>query len=223
MTGYRAILFDMDGVLVDSEPLFLSAINRLLVQEGVEPVSVQENEEFLIGTTIGETWRQLKLRRPLPLPAEEYISRYDDIVRQVMQEELEPQAGVRELIRACNERGLPKAVASSSLHMWVDLKLDAIGLTGAFDAVLGGDDVTRGKPEPDIYIKAAESLGVPPEECIAIEDSPIGIAAAVASGAYTICVRTEYTRNLDVSQAHTILETLEEFDLSLLADGPIGH
>ncbi len=222
MTGYRAILFDMDGVLVDSEPLFLSAINRLLVQEGVEPVSVQENEEFLIGTTIGETWRQLKVRRPLPLPAEEYINRYDDIVRQVMQEELEPQPGVRELIQACKERGLPKAVASSSLHMWVDLKLSAIGLTGAFDAVLGGDDVTRGKPEPDIYIKAAESLGVPPEECIAIEDSPIGIAAAVASGAYTICVRTEYTRNLDVSLAHTILETLEEFDLSLLANGPAG-
>ena len=222
MTRYRAILFDMDGVLVDSEPLFLAAINRLLVEEGVEPVSVQENEEFLIGTTIGETWRQLKLHRPLPKPTEEYVSRYDDIVRQVMQEELEPQPGVRELLAACNRRGLPKAVASSSLHMWVDLKLRAIGLTGAFDAVLGGDDVSRGKPQPEIYLKAAERLGVPAGECIAIEDSPVGIAAAVASGAYTIAVRTEYTRNLDVSQAHTILETLEDFDLSLLAEGPEG-
>ena len=220
MNGYRAILFDMDGVLVDSEPLFLSAINKLLEQEGVEPVSVKENEEFLIGTTINETWRQLKLRRPLPLPASEYIQRYDDIVRQVMMEELAPQPGVKELIEACNERGLLKAVASSSLHMWVDLKLNAIGLTGAFDAVLGGDDVSRGKPEPEIYIKAAERLGVPPDECIAIEDSPIGIAAAVASGAHTIAVRTEYTRNLDVSQAHTLLESLVDFDLSLLAVGP---
>ena len=219
MTTYRAILFDMDGVLVDSEPLFLAAINRLLVQEGVEPVSEKENEEYLIGTTINETWRLLKLNRPLPLPTVEYIQRYDEIVRQVMMEELEPQPGVRELIRVCEERGLPKAVASSSLHMWVDLKLNAIGLTGAFDAVLGGDDVSRGKPEPEIYITAAERLGVPPTECIAIEDSPIGIAAAVASGAYTIAVRTEYTRNLDVSQAHTVLESLEDFDLSLLAEG----
>ena len=219
MTTYRAILFDMDGVLVDSEPLFLAAINRLLVQEGVEPISEKENEEYLIGTTINETWRLLKLNRPLPLPTVEYIQRYDEIVRQVMMEELEPQPGVRELIRVCEERGLPKAVASSSLHMWVDLKLNAIGLTGAFDAVLGGDDVSRGKPEPEIYITAAERLGVPPTECIAIEDSPIGIAAAVASGAYTIAVRTEYTRNLDVSQAHTVLESLEDFDLSLLAEG----
>ena len=220
MAGYRAILFDMDGVLVDSEPLFLAAINRLLEQEGVEPISVQENEEFLIGTTIHETWRQLKLHRPLPRPTAEYIERYDAIVRQVMMEELAPQPGVRELLDECNRRGLPKAVASSSLHMWVDLKLAAIGLTGAFDAVLGGDDVSAGKPEPEIYLKAAERLGVPPGECIAIEDSPVGIAAAVASGAYTIAVRTEYTRNLDVSQAHTILETLEDFDRSLLAAGP---
>ncbi len=222
MAGYRAILFDMDGVLVDSEPLFLSAINRLLEQDGVTPISVEENERFLIGTTIGETWRQLKLNRPLPLPTEQYIQRYDEIVRQVMMEELAPQPGVQELLDTCNRRGLPKAVASSSLHMWVDLKLNAIGLTGAFDAVLGGDDVTRGKPEPDIYVKAAGQLGVPPQECIAIEDSPVGISAAVASGAYTIAVRTEYTKNLDVSMAHLILESLVDFDLSLLADGPQG-
>ena len=222
MAGYRAIIFDMDGVLVDSEPLFLNAINRLLVQEGVDPVSEAENQEFLIGTTIQETWRQLKLRRPLPLPAETYMQRYDVIVREVMMQELAPQPGVRALIAACRQRGLPVAVASSSRHSWVDLKLAAIGLTGAFDLVLGGDDVTRGKPEPDIYLKAAAGLGLPPEQCIAIEDSPIGIAAAVAAGTRTIAVRTDYTRHLDVSQAHAILETLEEFDLSILATSPDG-
>ena len=222
MSSYRAVIFDMDGVLVDSEPLFLNAINRLLAQEGVDPVAAAENQEFLIGTTIQETWRQLKLRRPLPLPAETYMQRYDVIVREVMMQELAPQPGVRELIAACRQRGLPIAVASSSRHIWVDLKLAAIGLTGAFDLVLGGDDVTHGKPEPDIYLKAAAGLGLPPEQCIAIEDSPIGIAAAVASGAYTIAVRTDYTRHLDVSQAHAILENLEDFDLSLLAAGPAG-
>ena len=222
MAGFRAIIFDMDGVLVDSEPLFLDAINRLLAQDGVAPISEKENEETLIGTTVDETWRQLKLSRPLPLPTATYITRYDAIVRRMMMEELAPQPGVRELLATCSRRGLPKAVASSSRHDWVDLKLAAIGLTGAFDAVLGGDDVSRGKPEPDIYLKAAAALGRPPEQCIAIEDSPVGIAAAVASGAYTIAVRTAYTRNLDVSRANAILETLEDFDRSLLADGPQG-
>ena len=222
MAGYRAIIFDMDGVLVDSEPLFFNAINRLLIQEGAEPVSDAENQEFLIGTTVEETWRQLKERRPLPLPIETYISRYDRIVREMMMQELAPQPGVRELMAACRERGLPIAVASSSRHSWVDLKLAALGLTGAFDLVLGGDDVTNGKPAPDIYLKAAAGLGLPPAECIAIEDSPVGIAAAVAAGTYTIAVRTDYTRHLDVSQAKAILETLEDFDLALLAGGPGG-
>ena len=222
MAGYRAIIFDMDGVLVDSEPLFHDAINRLLTQEGAEPVSAAENQEALLGTTIEETWRRLKRSRALPLPVETYMGRYDGMVREMMMQELAPQPGVRELIGVCRERGLPLAVASSSRHSWVDLKLAAIGLTGAFDLVVGGDDVINGKPAPDIYLKAAAGLGLPPGECIAIEDSPVGIAAAGAAGIYTIAVRTDYTRHLDVSQANAILESLADFDRALLAAGPGG-
>ena len=222
MAGYRAIIFDMDGVLVDSEPLFHDAINRLLTQEGAEPVSAAENQETLLGTTIEETWRRLKLSRALPLPVETYMGRYDLLVREMMMQELAPQPGVRELIGVCRERGLPIAVASSSRHSWVDLKLAAIGLTGAFDLVVGGDDVINGKPAPDIYLKAAAGLGLPPGECIAIEDSPVGIAAAGAAGIYTIAVRTDYTRHLDVSQANAVLESLADFDRALLAAGPGG-
>jgi beta-phosphoglucomutase-like phosphatase (HAD superfamily) len=110
-------------------------------------------------------------------------------------------------------------VASSSLRSWVHLKLQAIKLGDAFDVVLGGDDVRQGKPNPEIYRLAAQCLGLPPQSCIAIEDSPVGIAAAVGSGAYTIAVRTYFTRNLDISQAHLVLDSLEEFDLGLLANG----
>ena len=84
--------------------------------------------------------------------------------------------------------------------------------------VLGGDDVTLGKPNPDIYLLAAERLGLPPLECIAIEDSPVGIAAAVSAGIHTVAVRTESTKGLDISQAHQVLDSLEDFDLSLLAE-----
>ena len=84
--------------------------------------------------------------------------------------------------RAGPDRRVPEA--------WVHLKLEAIELQEAFDVVLGGDDVTNGKPDPDIYRLAAQCLGLPAQSCIAIEDSPVGIAAAVASGAYTVAVRT---------------------------------
>ncbi|MFQ6026376.1 MAG: HAD family hydrolase [Dehalococcoidia bacterium] len=219
ISGFQAIIFDMDGVLVDSEPIFLNAVNRLLQREGVEPVSEADNEKHLIGTTVGETWRRLKEMRRLPEPTDLYISKYDDIVREVLSEPLPPQPGVTRLLETCARRGLPTAVASSSLRSWVGMKLNALGLQNSFDVILGGDDVTRGKPEPDIYLLAAERLGFSPENCIAIEDSPVGVASAVAARTYTIAVRTFYTRNMDVSQAHTILETLEDFDLSILANG----
>ena len=127
-----------------------------------------------------------------------------------------PQSGVLDLIREAKDRGLPVGVASSSLRSWIQIKLEAIGLENAFDVLVGGDDVIRGKPEPDIYLQAARGLGVPPDECIAIEDSPTGIASAVAAGAYTIAVWTESTDGLDVSQAHAFLRSLDQFDLSLL-------
>ena len=219
MGDFQAVIFDMDGVLVDSEPLFLSAINRVVTNEGAAPLSEAENEEFLLGTTVEETWRRLKELRSLPRPTNAYVERYDTVVRQVLREQLSPQPGVTRLLEECTRRGLPKAVASSSLRSWVNLKLEAIKLQKAFDVVLGGDDVTRGKPSPDIYRLAAQCLGVPAQRCIAIEDSPIGITAAVGSGAYTIAVRTYSTRNLDISHAHAVLDSLEEFNLSLLARG----
>ena len=216
MSGYQALIFDMDGVLVDSEPLFLKAINNLLVQEQASPVTDEENQTLLIGTTVAETWRRLIATRGLAEPLQSYLEKYELVVLEVLQADLTPRPGVRRLIDACSQRHLPKAVASSSLRSWVNLKLETLGFQDSFDVVLGGDDVTRGKPEPDIYLLAAERLNIPPDQCIAIEDSPVGIAAAVSAGIYTIAVLTDFTRGMDLSQAQQVLETLESFDLNLL-------
>ena len=216
MGKYRAIIFDLDGVLIDTEPLYLKATNLVVAQEGAIPISEEENKQHLLGTTVEETWRRVIRLRGLSEPLEHYVRLYDVFVRQVMQADLTAQPGVVRLIEEARSRDMPIAVASSSLREWIDLKLGAIGLNDAFDLILGGDQVTNGKPAPDIYLLAAQGLGVPPEECVAIEDSPTGIAAAVASGAYTIAVWTASTDGLDLSQSHAFLHSLEDFDLSLL-------
>ena len=216
MSRFGAIIFDMDGVLVDSEPLDFKACNILLEKEGVRPITEEENRTHLLGTTVDETWRRLMELRRLPRPLTYYTERYDPIVRQLLLEDLGPQPGVLRLLEALRQRRMKAGVASSSLRAWVDLKLSILGLQNAFALVLGGDEVGRGKPEPDIYLQAAQGLGLPPSECIAIEDSPVGIAAAVAAGAYTVAVRTSFTRGMDISQAHLILDSLESFDLALL-------
>ena len=116
MADYKAILFDMDGVLIDSEPLFLDAINRIIVQEGQSPISEPENEEYLIGTTVNQTWEQLKDIRVLPKAIPEYIDMYDVVVKEVLSQRIDPQPGVVGLLKTCEELGIHKAVASSSLR-----------------------------------------------------------------------------------------------------------
>ena len=216
MDGFTAVIFDMDGVLVDSEPLYLKAINNLLTALGVSPVTDYENESILIGTTVDETWNLLIKMRSLPGTIHTYLDKYDDHVKEVLKSDLVPRPGVKTLIDECSKRGIPKAVASSSLREWIYLKLDTINLQDRFDVVLGGDDVQKGKPEPDIYLMAAEKLQKSPSQCIAIEDSPVGISAAVDAGIYTIAVLTESTKNLDLSKANEIIETLEYFDYGIL-------
>ena len=217
MAGYEGILFDMDGVLVDSEPLFHKAVNVLVARCGGAPITEAENNRYLLGTTVEETWVQVKRLRELPQSPAELLAGYNEVVREVLRSDLTPRPGVRALIAEARRRGLPIAVASSSLREWVQLKLGVIGLTDAFPVALGGDDVTNGKPAPDIYIKAAELIGLTPGQCVAIEDSPIGLAAASASGAYTVCTLTDSTRGLDLSAADVIIESLEDFDYGLLA------
>jgi HAD superfamily hydrolase (TIGR01509 family) len=206
----------MDGVLVDSEPLDFKACNILLGQEGETPLTAQENQIYLLGTTVEETWRRIKDLRQLPQSLTYYMERYDPIVRQLLSDDLEPQPGVTRLLEELRQRHMKSAVASSSLRSWVDLKLQVLGLQHSFDLVIGGDEVSPGKPAPDIYLLAARGLELTPEKCIAIEDSPVGIEAAVTAGTYVVAVRTSSTQGMDISKAHVILDTLETFDLSLL-------
>ena len=219
MTAYQGILFDMDGVLVDSEPLFHKAVNVMVARCGAAPITAAENNQYLLGTTVEQTWVEVKKLRDIPQTPAELRAGYDAVVREVLRSDLTPRPGVRQLVAEAQRRNLPIAVASSSLREWVELKLSVIGLTDAFPVRLGGDDIEHGKPAPDIYIKAARLIGLAPTQCIAIEDSPIGLAAAAASGAYTVCTLTDSTRHLDLSVADVIIENLLDFDYGLLAGG----
>ena len=220
MAGYKGILFDMDGVLVDSEPLFHKAVNIMVERCGAAPITEEENNRYLLGTTVEETWIRVKELRNVSQTPAELLAGYNDVVKEVLRSDLIARPGVRALIAEAHRRGLPTAGASSSLREWVNLKLSVIGLTDAFRVALGGDDIENGKPAPDIYIKAARLIGLEATECIAIEDAPIGLAAASGSGAYTVCTLTDSTRHLDLSAADVIIENLEEFDYGLLAEGP---
>ena len=211
----RAVIFDLDGVLVDSEPLFLKALNRILIAEGARPLTEEENRG-LVGTTVENTWSGIREMRALPKSADYYLDRYDQVVLRIFEEDLELQPGARRLVDEVRARGLPMGLATGSRRKWVDVKLRVVGLDGVFDAIIAGDEIQHGKPAPDTYLEVARRLRVPPHQCLAVEDSPTGVAAAVAAGMYTVAVRTDFTAGMDVSRANVVLDSLEEFDMGLV-------
>ena len=124
--------------------------------------------------------------------------------------------GVDRVMTLARSRGLALALASSSLRSWVDATLEGLGLTGAFPVMVTGEEAPNGKPAPDIFLLAAERLGISPGACLAIEDSTAGTAAAAAAGMCVVGVRTRYTQGIELPGAHVVLDSLEEFPETLV-------
>jgi HAD superfamily hydrolase (TIGR01509 family) len=207
---YQAVIFDMDGVLVDTEPLHLRALNQVLAKSGFR-ISEEENEQ-LIGTTFQSTWSYLIKRFGLEDKLELYAPAYDEAVLHILNEPLAPAPGSVSLLSELRARATPLALASSSKRLWIDATLRSLGVREYFPIVVSGDDVSHGKPAPDIFLLTATQLGFAPERCLVIEDSPNGIASGRAAGMDVIAVRTPATRRLPLENATTIVDSLEDID-----------
>ena len=217
MSAYQAVVFDMDGVLVDSEPAFFEAVNEVLAPDGKRIEWAQY--EGLLGTSMSVTWRGvLDAVGMINDDVEPYLARYGDTLIEVLRRPRVLLPGVDATVRALKERGVPIAVATSSRKEWVEaLLVDSARLPlDTFDAVVWRQLVERTKPAPDLYLKAAELLAVAPERCIAVEDTPPGIAAAKAACMYAIQVRAASTAFPPIDHADLVIDTLADFPLEML-------
>lgn len=210
-----AVVFDMDGVLLDSEPLHHDAVNLVLAEDGAS-IDADHYQTYL-GTTLEYTWNDLITRLRLPRPLEYYRVRYGDAILESYRLHSVPAPGAVALVNGLRGRGLKLAVASSSRSAWVEAALGALGLRDAFDVIVTGDMVAHSKPHPQIYLLAAERLGADPARCLAIEDAPKGVASARAAGMAVVAVRTAYTAGLPLDGADVVLDDLTQFDFGLVS------
>jgi beta-phosphoglucomutase len=183
----RAVIFDMDGVLTDSEPLINAAAIAMFGEKGLEV----QPDDFLPFVGTGED-RYIggvaeKHHFPLDLPAAK--RRTYEIYLELVPTRLKAFAGVQELVRACRQAGLRLAVASSADKVKIVANLRQIGLPPeTWDAVVTGEDVAAKKPAPDIFLAAAGKFGLVPAECAVVEDAVNGVQAAKAAGMRCIAV-----------------------------------
>ena len=187
MIGFDAIIFDFDGVLLESE-LELNRLTADVLTGLGHPTSLDEALEQFTGLAGHDMLRVLEARIGGPVP-QAFHDAMREASRRALEEGIEPIAGAVEFVLAL-PRDLPKAVASSSSTRWIRAHLDHLGLRSAFEPHLysGKEHVTRGKPAPDLYLHAADRLGVHIERSIILEDSKIGATGALASGATVVGV-----------------------------------
>lgn len=181
----RPVIFDCDGVLVDSEDLAWSAWREALAPFGI---AISDDEvRALSGRTERDAFDHFAGRADLPA-YEDFWPRLADRVHFMFERHLEAFEDSVDTLELLHERGREMAVASSSPRQRLDLSLRATGLDRFFEIVVAGDEVEKGKPAPDIYLAAAAGLGVSPEQCVAVEDAPAGIAAARTAGMRVVAV-----------------------------------
>ena len=210
-----AVLFDMDGVMVDSEPLWTEAEKQLLARRNL-PYS-PSLKTAMMGRDARGAVGFLMEHYALAESLGELIEERNQLIAELFKEHLKAIPSALELVRSVIAAGTMTGLVSSSPKPLVELALEKLGATGLFDLTLSGDQVVRGKPAPDIYITAAEKLGVRPEYCLVIEDAPHGVAAAKDAGMCCLAISTSVSV-VELAMADKVVSGFEEVDVQLLLD-----
>lgn len=180
----KAVIWDMDGVMVDSEVLWGEMEQVFFPRHGID--YHDEFKQYVMGKIQPQVAAFYKEQFNLPQSVEDIIDERVTLLKDIYRKKLQPNPGLHEAVAYCQREILKMAVASSSPRSLIEFVLNTIGLHDAFPVITSGDEVERGKPEPDIFILTAKKLEVAPSECMVIEDSQNGLSAAKAAGMYCV-------------------------------------
>jgi HAD superfamily hydrolase (TIGR01509 family) len=181
-----AVVFDNDGLTLDTESLWTRAERTLYARYG--RTFTDDHKREMLGTSPVVSAAKLEAHLDRPGRGRELQHELHELVMAELDHGAEPMPGARELVDALRARGTPVGLASNSSRAFVDKALRAAGMLGAFDVTVAGDEVAHAKPAPDGYLAAAAALGADPAECVALEDSRTGVAAAKAAGMFVVGV-----------------------------------
>ncbi|GIW47228.1 MAG: phosphatase [Deltaproteobacteria bacterium] len=210
----KAVIFDMDGVMIDSEPIWEKTERILLKRRGINYEATYR--EKIVGLNQRDSALLLKETFGLPESIEELIEERISILLDLYKKELKPIPGLIYLLEQLKEKGFLIALASSSPLRVINFVLDKLSLKDFFSTVVSGEMVERGKPYPDIYLYAADKLKVMPKECVVIEDSINGVRAAKSAGMRCIAIPDKRLPLDKFMEADVIVDKLSEVDVCLI-------
>ncbi len=205
------LIFDMDGVVLDSEPLHKSVRQSILREMGLRSDDRLPNP---VGKSSSGFWRRvLEVYQMKGDPYELERRQYGLVARQIEENHLQPSDGFLDVAKRAKARGIKIALASSSTRMLVDDALRLLGVDQYFDITVSGDEVARKKPEPDVYLRALELAGTRPHRAAAVEDSQAGVRAARRAGIFCYGYVNENSGGQDLSEADRVIRHLGEIEV----------
>jgi HAD superfamily hydrolase (TIGR01509 family) len=212
----QAVLFDMDGVVVDSERFWVELEEGDIFPAALADATVRADETT--GMNYREIYDYLADRYEMAVEKEEWIRLYDQAAEELYGERVSLMEGFEGLVEELYDRGVAVGLVSSSPTDWIGSVLERFDLKGDFDLIVSADELpVAGKPEPDVFLHAAEELGIEPDDCVVVEDSANGARAANAAGMYTIGYRNESDSDQDLSVAVEVVGTPAELRERLIA------
>ncbi len=211
----RAVIFDMDGVVADTETVdFIADYNVL---KSIGAVKSEKDYIKLTGLPARHIYSRICSEKNIDADVNELLKKREiEFEKALASKILKPSIGFNELLKKLKEKGYKVALASSSSRRKVEQVLAALKLKNAFSLVVSANDIKMNKPAPDIYVEAAKRLNLSPDECIAVEDSETGVHSAKSAGLKCIALRTKQTAEQDLSAADTVVESLKDINADKL-------
>lgn len=211
----KAFIFDMDGVIIDSEPLHFESDRMVMRDFGIELTDEELNR--YVGVDNPQIWSELKEKYKISTSIEDLLKRqHANKLKLLRTRRLQTIKGINELILDLKSKGIAIALASSSSMDFIRLVLRKLGITECFDVIVSGEQVVKSKPAPDIFLKTAELLNISPSDCVVLEDSKHGVTAAKNAGMKCIGFINPNSGNQDLSNADKIVSTVEGLEYESL-------
>lgn len=204
----KAVIFDQDGVIADSEPLSGKTTQGVLRKHGIEMTPEEKRDAF--GRKLSEIVRDVFAARNRHPDMDNIISEYMEAILELIEKELKPIENSIELVSFLKDSGLKVAIATSSGEKKMKATLKKFGIEELFDARVSSSEVKHGKPNPEIFLKTAKKLAVDPKHCAVVEDSTFGIQAAKAAGMFAIAFDSPNTHGQDLSAADVVVDDLDD-------------
>ncbi|HEX8974540.1 MAG TPA: HAD family phosphatase [Patescibacteria group bacterium] len=208
---FKAVIFDMDGTMIDNMSFHRSAWKEFCSRKGIE-LTDEDFKKKIAGFNNKQIFENI-FERQLPKDEiDELADRKESVYRELYAPHIVEVSGLKDILKIISELGIKQAIATTAVRLNRKFTLDALGIEKYFSVIVGDEDVEKGKPHPEIYLKTAEKLDVKPEECLVFEDSHAGVAAAKAAGMQVVAVLTSHTRE-ELNGADYFIRNFSEIEI----------